>query len=112
MVNKSSFAEGDYCAAEVVWDLWSETSDWALVEQAMLNWIWEGKQCAEWLRMVLVMQSDQENIDEARSLVPEASKLLSKVHGALAALSTRVAMIQRGDAKQFPQILWPCGKLP
>ena len=47
-------------AAELFWELWSESGDWCVVEKGVEQWILEGQRCAEGLQMVLVMDQDLE----------------------------------------------------
>ena len=48
-------------AAELFWELWSESGDWCMVEKVVENWIREGQRCVEQLQMVLVMDQDVED---------------------------------------------------
>lgn len=106
---KNSAAENH--AAELVWDLWSDCADWVLVEQSVEDWIREGQRCAQWLEMILVMQSDGQEIHAARQLTIEASELLGRVYSCIATLKTKLWSIQTGAATRFPQLLWPYSRL-
>ena len=94
-------------AAELFWELWSESGDWCMVEKAVENWIREGQRCAEQLQMVLVMDQDVEDRESARRLMGEASVLLGKVYGSLGQLSTQLSAVRTGAGKKFPQMFFP-----
>ena len=98
-------AEG--LAAELFWELWSESGDWCTVEKAVENWIREGQRCVEWLKMVLVMEQDVEDRESARRLMGEASELLGRVYGSLGQLTIRLSAVRTGEGKRFLQMFFP-----
>lgn len=100
-------AAAENVAAEMVWDLWLETTDWCVVEEAVEGWIREGRRCVDWLQMILVMEQDKEDPAAASGLMGEASNLLGLVYCSLGSLSTRLWAIQHGGGKKYPQMLWP-----
>lgn len=102
---KDPTAEG--LATELFWELWSETADWCTVEKAAEDWIREGRRCAEWLQMILVMEQDAEDRESAKRLMGEASELLGRTYGCLGQLSTRLSAVRTGTGKRFPQMFWP-----